>query len=159
MKIKKESTLMEYKIAILEESDVEAIRNLERQKFLNQGISEIEISMEEWNSRWRTEYVEHYWKIGWSFTVRNKEGQLIGYTLAQPVLFFEGQTQSLWVDVISCQDGPCLSLLIDTTIKLGREKHLQRVYFPATAEIRATKEMAKSLLLDSKICFVKTTKG
>jgi hypothetical protein len=101
--------------------------------------SEIERSLARWSSRWRQESMEHYLKAGWSFLLRNREdphssnpeGTVEGYFLAQPLLFLDGQTQSLWVEHISYSSLDTRDRLCDFAYRLSREKHFQKVYFPS----------------------------
>lgn len=101
--------------------------------------TEIEQSMARWNSRWRQESLEHYLKSGWSFILRDpdmksdesSDGALLGYFLAQPLLFLDGQTQSLWIEHISFSNPAARDQLCEFAYKLSREKHLQKVYFPS----------------------------
>lgn len=154
---------MELKIASLENEDIQTIVQFEKQKYITQGVSDIEISMIQWNSKWRPEYIEHYWKTGWSFTVKNSANQLVGYFLAQPFMFFNGQTQTLWVDVISSEHREVLELMIDTFVKLCREKHLQMVYIPKEFLEQNSENSFKGLekvqTNNQNLYFIKTTKG
>jgi hypothetical protein len=86
--------------------NLQEILDFENGRLKEMYPSEIEQSMARWSSPWRQESLEHYLKTGWSFVLRNPElatvvqplGPLIGYFLAQPLLFLDGQTQSLWVE-------------------------------------------------------------
>lgn len=100
--------------------------------------TEIEQSLERWNSRWREESLDHYLKTGWSFVIRDRDvpsthselGGLIGYFLAQPLLFLDGQTQSLWIEHINYINLATRDKLCEFAYRLSREKHFQKVYFP-----------------------------
>lgn len=82
----------------------------------------------EWTAPWRKESLEHYLKLGWSMARRDvKTGQLLGYILAQPVLFFRRHTQSVWVEHIEASTPALESELLDTIVRIAREKHMQRV--------------------------------
>lgn len=115
------------------------IFNFENSKLKELYPSEIEQSMARWDSRWREESLEHYLKVGWSFILRDRawqtpecpEGALMGYFLAQPLLFLDGQTQSLWVEHLSFANLSARDRLCEFIYKLAREKHLQKVYFPS----------------------------
>lgn len=117
--------------------------DFENQKLKELYPSEIEQSLARWNSRWRQESLEHYLKLGWSFLLRDSgsqsdqhpEGILQGYFLAQPLLFLDGQTQSLWIEHLSYSNLAARDQLCEMAYRLSRDKHLQKVYFPAQNSI------------------------
>lgn len=123
--------------------DVPELIDFEEKKLLETVPAEEDRIFAKWNSRWRQESLEHYAKIGWSFLARNKdmpssfssEGQLVGYFTAQPLLFLEGQTQSLWVEHISFSSLQARDQLSELAYRLSREKHFQRVFFPNSSGI------------------------
>ncbi len=120
-------------------NDLNEILHYENQKLKDLHYDEIEMSLERWNSRWRQESLEHYLKTGWSFVLRDKditsayssEGSLIGYFLAQPLLFLDGQTQSLWIEHLSYSNLEARDNLCDFAYRLSREKHFQKIYYPS----------------------------
>ena len=82
----------------------------------------------EWSAPWRKESLEHYLKLGWSMARREPHtGKLMGYALAQPVLFFRGQTQTVWIEHVEAETPALVADLIDTLVRIAREKHMQRV--------------------------------
>ena len=90
----------------------------------------MEAEMDSWSASWRQESLDHYIPQGWSFSVRGKEvDSLQGYFLAQPILFFQKQTQTLWVEHLNALSVKAEECLIDVAYRQSREKHLQRVYF------------------------------
>ena len=82
----------------------------------------------EWSAPWRQESLEHYLRIGWSMARREAStGRLVGYILAQPFLFLRRQTQTVWIEHVEGETSAIVSELIDTVIRISREKHMQRV--------------------------------
>lgn len=82
----------------------------------------------EWSAPWRQESLEHYLKIGWSMARREAStGRLVGYVLAQPFLFLRRQTQTVWIEYVEGESAAIVSELVDTVIRISREKHMQRV--------------------------------
>lgn len=82
----------------------------------------------EWTAPWRQESLEHYLKIGWSMARRNpSSGRIVGYILAQPFLFLRRQTQSVWIEHVEGETPAIVAELVDTVIRISREKHMQRV--------------------------------
>jgi hypothetical protein len=82
----------------------------------------------EWTAPWRSESLDHYLKIGWSMSRRSpRTGQLLGYILAQPILFFRNQTQTVWIEYVDAESPSVHAELLDTIIGVSREKHMQRV--------------------------------
>ncbi len=82
----------------------------------------------EWSAPWRQESLEHYLKIGWSMARREAStGRLVGYILAQPFLFLRRQTQTVWIEHVEGETPAIVTELVDTVIRVSREKHMQRV--------------------------------
>jgi hypothetical protein len=84
--------------------------------------------MKQWSAPWREESLEHYLKMGWCMGYFD-ESTLQGYSLVQPVLFFNGHTQSLWIEVIRAANQAIFSTLFEAAVKVSREKHLQKTFF------------------------------
>lgn len=120
---------------IIQASDLEEIIHFE-QKILEVEIpDEMERTIFSWNCRWRKESLNHYLPMGWSFVARNEVQQIVGYFLAQPLLFFDGKTQTLWVEYIQSIDDSVRDELMEIAYKLSREKHFQRVLFPENLQL------------------------
>src|SRR5262249_55914979 len=94
---------------------------------------ETERRLRSWSARWRPEALRHYLPLGWSFVAR-RHSQTSGYFLAQPLLFFRGQTQTLWVEYLEAEDREAELELIDVAVRVAREKHLQRMLLSLEAE-------------------------
>lgn len=128
--------------------------------------TEIEQSMARWSSRWRKESLEHYLKIGWSFLLRDREvsdpnsteGRLLGYFIAQPLLFLDGQTQSLWIEHICYSNLSSRDRLCEFAYKLSREKHFQKVYFPSINNVLNSVNSYKATPWTPEVVQVHTTK-
>lgn len=94
--------------------------------------NDFEKEMSTWHARWRRESLEHYLPQGWSFVKRDSKenGKKIrAYILCQPLLFFEGWTQSLWVEHVSALSTPEGVEMIEIAYRWARDKHLQKVFF------------------------------
>lgn len=123
---------------MIEKSDFEELQDFEQKKLRETMSNEVELSLAQWESPARPESMDHYIKTGWSILLRNKdipspfsnEGLLVGYFLAQPLLFIDNQPQSLWVEHISFSSLETRDRLCELAYQLGREKHFQKVYFP-----------------------------
>lgn len=59
-------------------------------------------------------------------------GELLGYVLAQPVLFMRKQTQSVWVEYVDALTPALKAELLEAVVRVSREKHMQRVLFEST---------------------------
>ncbi len=82
----------------------------------------------EWTAPWRAESLDHYLKLGWSMSRRDPQtGRLLGYILAQPFLFFRKQTQTVWIEHVEAESTAVVAELLDTVVRIAREKHMQRV--------------------------------
>lgn len=128
--------------------------------------NELEQSLARWESRWRSESLEHYLKAGWSFLLRDRElhnpnsndGGLLGYFIAQPLLFLDGQTQSLWIEHLSFINLSARDQLCEFAYKLSREKHFQKVYFPSQNNVLNSLNPFKAIPWTPEIVQVLTTK-
>ena len=87
------------------------------------------------------------------------EGELVGYFIAQPLLFFENQTQSLWVEHLQFNSLQVRDELCNLAYRLAREKHFQRVYFPQISSVHnAIRHMAPTEW-KPEVLFAKTTRS
>ncbi|PIU00458.1 MAG: hypothetical protein COT74_05895 [Bdellovibrionales bacterium CG10_big_fil_rev_8_21_14_0_10_45_34] len=111
---------------ILSVQDIESILRFERNQLEKIHGESPEATFAEWSARWRQEQLEHYLKLGWSLGVF-KNGDLAAYLLAQPFVFFQGITQTLWVEYMSCSNKLDGMTLLDSIVRYSKEKHLQRV--------------------------------
>lgn len=146
--------------------DVPELIDFEEKKLIESISDEAERTFAKWNSKWRQESLEHYAKLGWSFLARNKdlssrfsnEGQLVGYFTAQPLLFLDGQTQSLWVEHLSYSSLQARDQLSELAYKLSREKHFQRVFYPTSSAVINSISTYKPELWNPQSYIVKTVK-
>ncbi len=114
-----------YRIAQLE--DVEPVYKFELDRTAKSSDDEFEKMMAVWSSAFRKESLEHYFKLGWSFIAFDSNKDIAGFFLGQPLLFFDQQTQSLWIEHVSARNASISTELIDIAYRLAREKHFQRV--------------------------------
>lgn len=112
-------------VKILAPQDLESILTFEKSKLVGEDFDR---EMASWHARWRRESLEHYLPLGWSFFKREK-GELVAYILCQPLLFFEGWTQSLWIEHVSASRAEDAQEMIDIAYRWARDKHLQKVFF------------------------------
>lgn len=147
-------------------SDISEIIDFEKKKLADTIPDEMEREMAAWNSRWREESLNHYLPLGWSFLIRDqmqasefsKEGLLVGYFIAQPLLFFDGQTQSLWVEHIQFSSLEARDGLCDLAYRMSREKHFQKVLYPNSNAILNSIKQMKASPWEPPTYEVKTTK-
>lgn len=93
--------------------------------------------MMNWNSSWRSEALAHYSQTGWSFYLREpSSNKICGVILAQMVLFFNGQTQSLWVEDVAGDSELEIEQLLEIAIRWAKDKHLQKVFFAPTINLK-----------------------
>lgn len=145
---------------IVQADDLQDILDLENKKLQDTYPDEMERMMAGWNSKHRLEALNHYIPLGWSFLARDEDtGALVGYFIAQPLLFLDGQTQSLWVEHVQCVSLQARDELCELAYKLGREKHLQRVYFPNDNGVPNSVKSFKADTWQPGTLAVKTTKG
>lgn len=137
-------------------SDIDVVYAYAEQRLAREIPDEIERRFRSWEVAWRREALEHYLKLGWSFIVR-KDGAAVGFFLAQPFLFFRGQTQTVWVEHVEADDVSISEALIEVAVKVAREKNFQRALF-ANADKLPLQKWAPTSLPD-RIDEVRTSKG
>jgi hypothetical protein len=147
--------------------DLQEILDFENRKLQELIPDEMERTLHSWNVRWRKESLEHYIPLGWSFLVRDREtpsvdsdeGTLIGYFLAQPLLFLDGQTQSLWIEHLQPASLQARDELCELAYRLSREKHFQKVFFPNVSGINNSISAFKAEVWNPAVMHIKTTKA
>lgn len=145
---------------VVQADDLQDILDLENKKLHEAYPDEMERMIAGWNSKFRVEALNHYIPLGWSFLVRDEsDHQLLGYFIAQPLLFLNGHTQSLWVEHVQYSSLQARDELCELAYKLGREKHLQRVYFPGDNGVPNSIHSFKPEVWNPSVSVVKTTKG
>lgn len=151
--------MLNYDIHVLQESDMEELQEFEKKKLEASVPEEVERQLLSWSAKWRPESMQHYLPLGWSFVVRDLQTQkILGYFLAQALLFMDGQTQSLWVEHVQCVDKKIFQVLIEVATKTAREKHFQKVYFKNESSVKELGPIPKSSLWNPDVFQVFTTK-
>ncbi len=131
-------------IQILDLTAKTFIREFELIKLEQKIQDPMEREMFSWNAPWREESLNHYLTTGWSVGLwsNSEKKEFQGYFLAQPLLFYQGLTQVLWVEHISAVSAVASKILLETATKYARDKHLQSVFYTLnteTKEIKTTK--------------------
>ena len=153
-----------FRTATLE--DLNEIHEFEIKK-LHESINDpMERELQSWNAKWRKEALEHYLPLGWCFIARDpllhthhsREGILVAYFLAQPMLFVDGQTQSLWVEHVAFSSLQSRDEICELAYRLSRDKHFQRVYYPNNSVIQNSISHMKPQPFAQSAVYVNTTK-
>ncbi|MCB0366092.1 MAG: hypothetical protein H6624_17810 [Bdellovibrionaceae bacterium] len=114
---------------VLRDVDSESLIQWERE-ISRSGPGTIEDhTFAEWNSTWRPESMQHYLSLGWCFGFRDKQANWLGYFLAQPILFFRGMTQTLWVERVQAREPAVAQSLIELAVRVAKDKRMQKVVF------------------------------
>lgn len=145
-----------YQIAQAE--DLENIYTYAENKLKTDIPDDMERMMAVWESRFRKEALEHYLKLGWSFVGKNSQNQICGFFLGQPLLFFQAQTQTLWVEYILADNSKIKSELVDIAHKLSRDKHFQQVIFPENVQNLEFEKPIQFQKIKEPMIWAKTTK-
>lgn len=95
----------------------------------------MEAEMQSWTAPWRSEALDHYLKMGWSYGLFAGEERLVGYLLAQPYLFHRGLTQTLWVEHVEASSMEQKTALIETAYRWARDKHFQCVLIHGSRDL------------------------
>ncbi len=151
---------------VIQAQDLDEILDFEKRKLHESSLGENEKQFEAWNARWRKESLDHYVGMGWSFLIRDpsvespfsKEGLLLGYFIAQPLLFFDGYTQSLWVEHLQHSTIMARDELCEIAYKLCREKHFQKIFFPQSNQILNSVKQFRSEPWNPQVLHIKTSK-
>ncbi|MCB0406762.1 MAG: hypothetical protein KDD34_01085 [Bdellovibrionales bacterium] len=119
-------------IRAVRQNDLQAILEFEKARLEIEVEDVMERELLSWKAPWRQEALEHYLNLGWSFGVWEDESEntLLGYVLAQPLLFFRGFTQTLWIEHLAANDKLIENQLIETVYQWSRDKHLQQMILP-----------------------------
>lgn len=120
--------------------------------------SNIEAQMSVWNSEYRKEALEHYFKTGWSFIAEDSQQKICGFFMGQPLLFFNKNTQSLWIEYVCAKNTEVFTELIDISYRLSREKHLQAVFYSKDISMHNLVRKFPFQNWDRETVFLKTTK-
>ncbi len=126
---------------VLDESEIEEVLAFENARVAQS--ERIEDQLLSWNAPWRLESLQHYVPKGWCFALRDDQGKLKGYFLAQPLLFYNGMTQTLWVEYMGCESHEIMIALVDLARRYARDKHLQKVMINAPATLDLSEFGAK----------------
>ena len=145
-----------YRIAQAE--DLEYIYSYSEDQLKKQIPDEMERMLAIWESRFRKEALEHYMKLGWSFVAKTAEGKLCGFFLGQPLLFFQAQTQTLWVEYILADSPQIKSEMVEIAYKLARDKHIQQVIFPEDVQNLKFEKPIPFQKIKDPMVWAKTTK-
>lgn len=149
---------MSLNLRIIEATEVDLILDYEQRRTVEQFPNEMDRMFNSWHSKARKEALIHYLPMGWSFMATDHDSQLVGYFLGQPLLFFDGQTQSLWIEHLQFSSLQARDALTELAYRLSREKHFQRVYFPNQPQILNSIKPFHPEEWNSQALFVKTTK-
>lgn len=121
---------------VMTEQDALEVYEFYQEQLQRSIPDEFERMMSTWDSSFRKESVEHFAQTGWSFCLRSPDDQkLKGALLGQMILFFQGQTQSLWVEDLAFDSIEQKEQLIEIAIRWGRDKHLQKVFFAPRLDV------------------------
>lgn len=149
---------------VIQLQDLEQIFAFEQKKLMETIADENERTLQSWHAPWRKESLSHYIPMGWSFLAfdssdaeENKK-ELVGYFIAQPLLFLNGQTQSLWIEHMSYSSLQARDELCELGYKMAREKHFQKVFFPNSQGVVNGVNSFKPEIWQPQMISVKTTK-
>lgn len=119
-------------LRILRPEDLGPILAFARHRLSLQNKDPMERQFAEWSAPWRTESLAHYLGTGWSFAAtetENNQEQILGFTLAQPLLFIRSFTQTIWVEHLDFQNEETGKALVETLYRWSRDKHMQKLVF------------------------------
>lgn len=117
-------------LRILRPEDAEAVLSFEKERLALEIEDEADREIAAWSAAWRPEALNHYLGNGWSLGAFEGEGdsrELSGYLLAQPLLFFRGLTQTLWVERLSFNTSQVGLALAEASWRWAKDKHLQKL--------------------------------
>ncbi len=146
-------------IKTLCEKDVDLVLSFEKEKLKNTTDNPVQAELDSWSAPWRKESLEHYLPLGWSFGFFDSvTNDFLGYFLAQPLLFYRGLTQNLWVEHFSYSEGSSAEEMLDVAYRTARSKHFQSVLFYNCDSYSDHLGFVKTEKLSENTLLVKTTK-
>lgn len=170
---------MDINIRVIYPSEVDQILEFEKRKLSEIVSDPLERDLLSWKTRWTKESLTHYISMGWSFLIKEtiyeevpsedkrlkdkipteESASLLGYFLAQPLSYFEGEPQSLWVEHIQFASLQIRDELCSLIYKLAKDKYFQKIYFPNITSIgNAIKHLKPEEWRPSVYC-IKTLRG
>jgi hypothetical protein len=141
---------MSYDLKVLKPENQDAILAYERERAKREIPDEMGRELASWKARWRSEQLQHYLTLGWSFGAF-ENGTLNGYILGQPLLFFRGLTQTLWIEHLSYNSIEIGEALIESAFKWAKDKHFQTMLvsdLPKDLQISRRMEPFKDLITE-----------
>lgn len=155
----------------MEFDQLKVLRSDDKPKILAfEAIKQAELNdplsfMQNWSAPWREESLDHYLNLGWSMAHSlDSKTEIKGYVLAQPILFFGGHTQSLWIETIRANSEIVFLTLLDAVTRVAKEKHLQQIFFHQSLvqdfESKSIGNKLSELKIEKlpEISFIKTTR-
>ncbi len=146
-------------IKILLPEHKEELLALEKTRLEQAPGEPFEKEMLSWHANWRPESLDHYLPQGWSFGLW-ENNQLCAYVLAQPLLFFNGFTQSVWVEHITADQSKSehVDQLTEVLYKWCRDKHIQKLVVRNGMFFEESLKKIKASPLDLGLLEIKTSK-
>lgn len=118
----------------------------------------MEREMASWTARWRAEALDHYLPLGWSFGCFQGD-ELLGFVLGQPLVFFRGHTQTLWIEHLEATDQAVNHLLLETAHRWARDKHFQCVFAESVEPVQsAAREWPQTRALSEAFVEIKSAR-
>lgn len=148
---------MAYNYQTLRLNNMTSVLLLEEQALIERVKDPMEREFTKWHARWRPESLEHYLPKGWCFGAFEEE-QLVGYFLAQPMLFVAGFTQSLWLDHLFYTSLEVGQNLLDIAYRTAREKHFQKLFLSEADQHVEILQQFKSESFNDHVVEIKTAK-
>ncbi|MGE4133950.1 MAG: hypothetical protein AB7F86_20100 [Bdellovibrionales bacterium] len=145
-------------VRILLPSDREAILAFAQIQLRELVADQMEREMQSWNARWRPEALDYYLPQGWSFGAF-LQGKMVALALGQPLLFYRGLTQTLWVEELLSSLPEATNVLLDTLYKWAKDKHLQCVLLESRPDREHIIESwPKALLMAGPMIEIRTSR-
>lgn len=119
-------------IRILLPADQDLVAAFARARLEQSASDQMEVEMHSWVARWRPESLAYYLPQGWSFGAF-QSGKMVGFILGQPLIFFRGLTQTLWIEELIFTKSEIGLELLETAYKWSKDKHLQCVLVESSA--------------------------
>ena len=149
---------MSLDLRILMPSDKEVLMVFARAQLAARVTDPMELEMLSWCARWRPEALDYYLPQGWCFGAFSGL-EIRGFLIAQPLLFYRGLTQTLWIEHGEFTAAAVAHQLLECVYRWARDKHFQCVLGESSAILQeAIRDWKPAEVHDARLIEIKSSR-